>query len=204
LKNHERDEYSIILKISSDSVRNHRHTCTNASNTANVTDAEQKHIFESWLNQHKGLLFKVIRAYATTTMDRDDLFQEITIHVWRSVPAFRNEAAVTTWLYRIALNTAMKWMQRERKHDHTQDLEQVQHLLHENNTVADDRLRWLYHEIHQLDSIDRSVTLLMLDGFSYKEMAAILGITESNVGVKINRIKKHLAAKAKTYDRDGL
>ncbi len=147
--------------------------------------------------QHKGLLFKVIRAYATDAMDRDDLFQEITIQVWRSVPAFRHEAAVTTWLYRIALNTAMKWTRSERRHDHTNNLNMPNTLYTKTACPADDRLTWLYNEIHNLDGIDRSITLLLLDGFSYKEMAAILGITESNVGVKINRIKKHLAAQSK-------
>lgn len=165
-----------------------------------MTEAEQKQIFATWLAQHKGLLFKVIRAYAIDAMDRDDLFQEITIQVWRSVPAFRHEAAVTTWLYRIALNTAMKWTRSERRRDHTDNLEHAQHLIHENNLPADDRLAWLYAEIHKLDGIDRSITLLLLDGFTYKEMAAILGITESNVGVKINRIKKHLAAQSKKYE----
>jgi len=65
-------------------------------------------------------------------------------------------------------------------------------------------LTWLYEEIYKLDEIDRSITLLLLDGFSYKEMASILGITESNVGVKINRIKKQLISKSKKYDHHGI
>ena len=68
----------------------------------------------------------------------------------------------------------------------------------------DERLTWLYEEIYRLDEIDRSVTLLLLDGFSYKEMASILGISESNVGVKINRIKKQLITKSKKYDHHGI
>ncbi len=164
-----------------------------------MTEKEQQHIFEQWLSQHKALVFKVVRAYAFTAMDQDDLFQEISIQVWRSVTAFRQESSVTTWLYRIALNTAIKWVRKERKHQQDGNLEDVQHVLQENKMPVDERLVWLYEEISRLDEIDRSVTLLMLDNFSYKEMADILGITESNVGVKINRIKKHLISKSKKY-----
>lgn len=164
-----------------------------------MTEKEQQHIFEQWLSQHKALVFKVVRAYAFTAMDQDDLFQEISIQVWRSVTAFRQESSVTTWLYRIALNTAIKWVRKERKHQQDGNLEEVEHVLQENKMPVDERLVWLYEEISRLDEIDRSVTLLMLDNFSYKEMADILGITESNVGVKINRIKKHLISKSKKY-----
>ena len=161
-----------------------------------MTEKDQKQIFESWLGQHKGLVFKVVRAYASGTIEQDDLFQEITIQIWRSVPSFRQESAVTTWIYRISLNTAIKWIRKVGKHS-TESLDHVQQVLQVTDLQMDERLDWLYHEIHKLDEIDRSVTLLMLDSFSYKEIAGILGISESNVGVKINRIKKQLIAKSK-------
>jgi RNA polymerase sigma-70 factor, ECF subfamily len=169
-----------------------------------VTEKEQQHIFESWLDQYKALVFKVVRAYAFTDMDRDDLFQEITIQIWHSIPSFRHESSVTTWLYRISLNTAIKWVRKERKHTQAGTLDNVQHILQENNIQVDERLAWLYEEISRLDEIDRCITLLMLDNFSYKEMAGILGITESNVGVKINRIKKYLISKSNKYDHHGI
>ncbi len=169
-----------------------------------MTEKEQKQIFEEWLDQHKALIFKIVRAYAFTVMDQDDLFQEIIIQVWHSIPAFRNESSVTTWLYRISLNTAIKWTKKERKHYQSGTIEGVNHILEESRIRADERLTWLYEEIYKLDEIDRSVTLLLLDGFSYKEMASILGITESNVGVKINRIKKQLITKSKKYDHYGI
>ena len=157
-----------------------------------MKESEQQHIFNNWLSQHKALLFKVVRAYAFNSDDQDDLFQEISLQVWRSIPKFRQESAVTTWLYRISLNTAIKWSTKERKHDAHQSLDQVQHILIEDNPM-DERLAWLYDEIATLDEIDRSLTLLLLEGFSYKKMATLLGISESNIGVKIHRIKKHLA-----------
>lgn len=168
-----------------------------------MTEKEQQHIFGQWLSQHKGLLFKVVRAYAFTGMDQDDLFQEISIQVWRSIPGFRQDSAVSTWLYRISLNTAIKWVKKERKHQLEEDLERAEHVLQER-PEPDERLTWLYEEIHKMDEIDRSLTLLLLDDFSYKEMSGILGITESNVGVKISRIKKHLISKSKITTRHGI
>ena len=167
-----------------------------------MTEKEQLDTLQEWLKLHKGLIFKVVRAY--TEVDHDDLFQEIIIQVWRSIPTFRQEASVTTWLYRIALNTAIKWTKKEKKYAGAETLDNLQHLLQENRTPIDERLTWLYGEIYKLDEIDRSVTLLLLEGFSYKEMSAMLGISESNVGVKINRIKKLLIGKSKKYNNHGI
>ncbi|MEO5942621.1 MAG: RNA polymerase sigma factor [Ferruginibacter sp.] len=162
-----------------------------------MREKEQQQIFETWLAQCQAVIFKVVRAYAFTTDGQDDLFQEISIQVWNSIPNFRQESSVTTWVYRISLNTAIKWIRKERKHPPPETLDKVEHVLQENRLPMDERLAWLYEEIYKLDEIDRSVTLLMLDNFSYKEMAEILGISESNVGVKINRIKKQLISKSK-------
>lgn len=167
-----------------------------------MTEKEQSDILEEWLKLHKGLIFKVVRAY--TIADHDDLFQEIIIQVWHSIPTFRHEASVTTWLYRIALNTAIKWTKKEKKYAGAEALDSVHHLLEENRTSMDERLTWIYGEIYKLDEIDRSVVLLSLEGFSYKEMSAMLGISESNVGVKINRIKRQLIAKSKNYEHYGI
>lgn len=169
-----------------------------------MTENEQKHIFENWFDQYKGLLFKIVRAYTSTPMDQDDLFQEIIIQIWNSIPAFRQECSISTWIYRISINTAIKWVGKEQKYYHTETTDNLQYLLQENKVQIDERLTWLYREIQQLNEIDRSIALLLLDGFSYKEMAAILGITESNVGVKINRIKKQLIAKSKKHDYHGI
>ncbi|MDH3711674.1 MAG: RNA polymerase sigma factor, partial [Cyclobacteriaceae bacterium] len=157
-----------------------------------MTTNRQKETFDAWLKQHQALLFKVVRAFAFNNADQDDLFQEIAIQVWNSIPKFQQRSAVTTWLYRISLNTAITWTKKEHKHQKgRQDIQNMEHLLKEDKDM-DSRLVWLYEEISKLNEIERSVTLLMMDGFSYKEIAEILGITTSNVGVKINRIKKQL------------
>lgn len=162
-----------------------------------MTELDQKETFTSWLHQHKALLYKVVRSYAFTLAEQDDLFQEICIQIWKSVPAYREESAVTTWMYRISLNTALKWRRNEKKHrENTSALDNQALLFRDDPKQADERVEWLYNQIALLNEIDRSLTLLMLDGFSYKETAGILGMTESNVGVKIHRIRKHLISQS--------
>lgn len=153
---------------------------------------EQKQIFGDWLSQHKGIFFKIVRSFAFTPYDQDDLFQEISLQVWKSIPDFRNESKPSTWIYRVALYTASTWVRNEKKQPQTESIAEIEHTLTMASKQGDARLDWLYEQIAQFDPIDRSVCLLLLDGFSYKEIASLLGISESNVGVKIYRIKKQL------------
>ena len=161
-----------------------------------MQESEQKEIFHRWMEEYKGLFFKFVRAYAFNQVDREDLFQEIAVQVWRSIPNFKGDSAVTTWLYRITINTSISWSRKEKKHQEGRSsLVESEHLLKEANQ-PDPRLDWLYNQISGLNDVDRTLTLLLLDGFSYKEMSKIIGISESNVGVKINRIKKTLITKS--------
>lgn len=170
-----------------------------------MVESEQRKIFNEWLDGYRALLFKVIKAYAFSTEDQNDLFQEICLQVYRSIPNFKGNAAVSTWLYRIALNNAIKWSTKEKKHvDGHQELDQSKHLLRANEVYEEDRVAWLYAEIKQFNEIDRSLTLLLLDGYSYKEMSEMMGISESNIGVKIYRIKKQLMENSKKYEHDGV
>ncbi len=155
--------------------------------------AEQQALFDDWLNQHKGLIFKVVRAYAFTENDQDDLFQEICERMWKSIPEFRGESQVSTWLYRVSLYTAITWSKKTRRHEKTtQPLAEVAHSLSVQDSGMDERVAWLYAQIATLNEIDRSLCLLLLDGYSYEEMAEIVGITSNHVGVKIHRIKRQL------------
>ena len=121
-----------------------------------------------------------------------------------AVDAFRGDSAASTWIYRVALNTAIAWQRRERKHGKgRQDIKAASGLLAEP-AVRDPRLEWIYARIAELGEVDRSLALLMLDGFSYREMSQILGLGESNVGVRINRIKAALAAQLAKEEHDGL
>lgn len=158
-----------------------------------MNDHEQRKILDDWLERHQGLLFKVVHAYAFNPHDREDLFQEVITQAWNSIPRFQGRSTETTWLYRVALFTAMAWSRKERRHrDDTRSLEGLEHVLVNPARPRDRRLDWLYEQIAQLDEIDRSLTLMMLDGFSYRDIAETLGISEGNVGVKLTRIRKHL------------
>jgi RNA polymerase sigma-70 factor (ECF subfamily) len=158
-----------------------------------MTAGEQETILKEWLSAHSGVIFKVIRAYATDPEEQDDLFQEISIRLWNSIPKFEGRCAVSTWMYRISLNVSISWV---RKEDRRRSESLDRHVLIQETEDEDPRIAWLYDEIRKMDEIDRSLSLLLLDGFSYREMSEILGISESNVGVKIHRIKKILVQRA--------
>lgn len=168
-----------------------------------MDELKQKDIFDAWLKKHKGIFFKIVRAYAFNSPDQEDLFQEICLQVWKSIPEYRGEAKVSTWIYRVALYTAVAYVRDEKKQPRTQPIGEMEHSLMMNEPV-DDRLNWLYEQISQLDPIDRSISLLLLDGYSYKEMANLTGISESNVGVRIYRIKQHLLRKSKELENYGV
>ena len=169
-----------------------------------MTEREQKEIFDSWLEQHKGILFKIIRAYAFTPHDQEDLFQEVCLKVWQSIPDFRGEAKPSTWIYRVALYAATVWVRGEKKRPPSDDLADIDHTLIIQDQSGNEQLDWLYEQIGQLDPVDRSICLLMLDGYSYKEIAAILGISQSNVGVKIHRVKEDLVRKSRETHQYGV
>lgn len=162
-----------------------------------MIEEEQRGIFRNWLESHSGAIFKIIRAYANNPEDREDLFQEIALHIWYSIPKFQGRSSAITWIYRIALNTALKWHKKEISMPKSEVLENDIHVLNEDEDSMQEELNWLYREIYSLDPIDRCIVLLMFDQFSYKEMSTILGISESNIGVKINRIKNYLLTKVK-------
>ena len=107
------------------------------------------------------------------------------------------EAKASTWIYRVALYAASAWTRRERRQPPTEPLAVIEQTLSVMEQPSDPRVDWLYEQIAQFEPIDRSVCLLMFDGFSYKEMAEMLGISESNVGVKIHRIKQRLVGKSR-------
>ncbi|SEQ89213.1 RNA polymerase sigma factor [Neolewinella agarilytica] len=162
-----------------------------------MTTTERENIYASWLQEHRGILFKVIRVYAHRQEDREDLFQEVALQLWRSVDSFRGDSSLTTWIYRVALNTAMKWKGRE---EARQQRVGEPTLIAETDQYENEQINWLYQQIGKLSKVDRSVILLLLEGFSYREIADIIGISESNTGVKIHRIKQQLAEAAKSTD----
>jgi RNA polymerase sigma-70 factor (ECF subfamily) len=154
--------------------------------------AEQQQRFTEWTREHGAILHHVVNGFATGA-DRHDLMQEVLLAVWKAVPAFRGQAKPTTYLYRVCHNAALLWIRTEKNYRRRVEQFSAQPDIRSGtDALADERLARIYAAIHQLKPLDRSLMLLSLDGLSYREMADVLGLSESNVGVKLNRIKTQL------------
>ena len=164
-----------------------------------MLDENQKSLFMTWVGEHGRSVMKVARAYPLTSEECQDLAQEILLQAWRSLPNFERNAASATWFYRVALHTAMNWHRKDRpRRLRQQPLLEVQDLAAESSNSAEqvlqrDMVEQLYKAIQQLPKTDAALVLLYLDELSYREMAEVLGISEGNVAVKLNRAKKALS-----------
>jgi RNA polymerase sigma-70 factor (ECF subfamily) len=156
---------------------------------------EQQHRFLEWTRDHSAIVHHVVNGFADGD-DRNDLLQEVLLAVRKSIPAFRNQAKPTSYLYRVCHNAALLWTRTAknyRKHVDQFGAFASNDSAPHPDPLVEERLAGLYSSIRQLKPLDRSLILLSLDGLSYREMAELLGLSESNVGVKISRIKNQLA-----------
>ncbi|HAA14084.1 MAG TPA: hypothetical protein DCE41_21280 [Cytophagales bacterium] len=154
--------------------------------------------FPSLAKRFHPLLYKTGRSFTDTEADFQDLYQEMLIQLWQSLPRFKEQSALSTYVYRVVLNTAMTYRRQNKKHRILDELPETG--LVDDGPSAEEKeqeVNLLYKAIHALPPADRSIMLLYLDDKKYQEIAEILGITPSNVGVKINRIKKKLYTELK-------
>lgn len=160
---------------------------------------DQKSLFLNWLEQHGAAVVKLARAYTLSSEESQDLAQEILLQAWGSLPRFEGHASVATWFYRVALHTAMNWHRKDQpRRARQQVLIEVQCLASESTDGAAqiqhrETVEQLYRAIHQLPPTDAALVLLYLDQLTYRQIADVLGISESHVGVKLNRAKKALS-----------
>jgi RNA polymerase sigma factor (sigma-70 family) len=150
--------------------------------------------FTNMINMHRGIIFKVCHVYGYDKEFKEDLFQEIVLQLWKSFGSFRNESKVSTWMYRVALNTAISHFRKERKQPARQSLTTAELQIPDLSTYPEenDGLLLLNQAISQLTRIEKALIMLYLEEKSYQEISDIMGITHSNVGVKLNRIKSKL------------
>ncbi len=146
------------------------------------------------INNNQGIIIKVCRIYCSDQADFEDLFQEIVLQLWKSYARFNGLSKVSTWMYRVALNTAITSLRRKKRRPDRDRLTVAEHGVPSTDPL---RIDVEYHQqlqdaVDSLNKFDRALMLLYLDEKSYKEMAEIMVITESNIGVKINRIKSKL------------
>jgi RNA polymerase sigma-70 factor (ECF subfamily) len=129
--------------------------------------------------------------YCDSTIDKEDLFQEIVANLWKAYPDFKGNSKISSWIYRVALNTTMTWFRdyvKQKKHFEYRNL--IPNVSNDNE--LEDVYEQLYSAIGHLGKIDRAIILLKLDGYSYDEISEIIGLTKTNVSTKINRIKLKL------------
>lgn len=160
------------------------------------TQKEQN--FEALYQGHKDKIFRLCLGFVREKELANDLFQEILIKIWRNLESFKGESEISTWIYRIAYNTALTFIAKEKNRaaQHTElpdtlDLAEPEDLFKEQEI----RLQLLYQAISDLPELDRIIATLILEGTAYKTIAEISGISENYVAVKVNRIKTSLTQK---------
>ena len=146
------------------------------------------------VQEHRFLLYKVCRLYCFTEADRQDLFQEIVIQLWKSYPGFRGDSKFSTWLYRIALNTAISDLRKQGRRPSTTSTSEIPPSLPDMTWPGEEeqQLQQLYAAIARLSDVEKALVMLYLEDKPYEEMEEIMGINQNNLRVKMNRIREKL------------
>jgi RNA polymerase sigma-70 factor (ECF subfamily) len=148
--------------------------------------------FLALITEHQNIVHKVCNMYADTTQAREDLFQEVLLNAWKGIKQFRGDSKFTTWLYRVALNTAITQFRKENRSPITQPLPQYSLTIADEPFRPDERVAVMYQAINKLSKIDKALVLLYLEDYGHAEIGEMLGITANNVAVKLNRVKTKL------------
>lgn len=155
-------------------------------------ELEQKFIVD--LEKNQNIVHKICRLYTSNQDAHNDLFQEITIQLWRAYPKFRGDSKFTTWMYRVALNTAITLYRKSKRTIKTQDFDAVSFKIEakDYDDTEEEQLKLMYAAIKQLSDIEKALIFLYLEDKNYKEISETMGITEVNARVKMNRVKTKL------------
>ncbi|MCM4156578.1 sigma-70 family RNA polymerase sigma factor [Gramella sp. AN32] len=155
---------------------------------------ELEHQFVTNLEKHQNIAHKICRIYTNDQDSHNDLFQEITIQLWKAYPKFRGDSKFSTWMYRVALNTAITLYRKKKKSIRTQDFDSVFFRIKAEgyDDTIEQNLKLMYDAIRQLNDIDKALIFLYLEDKNYSEISDTLGISEVNARVKMNRIKTKL------------
>lgn len=146
------------------------------------------------IEKHKGVIFKISKMYMDDFDDQRDLFQEITYQVWKAYPTFEGRSEFSTWLYRIALNTAILFLKSEKRRSFIQNNEVSNFKINQDEYDDEDeqKLKKMYEAINQLNAIDKALIFYYLENYSGNQIAEQMGISEVNARVKMNRAKEKL------------
>ncbi len=149
---------------------------------------DSKPQFLQMILEHQRIIHKICNLYCDNKEDKEDLFQEILFQSWRSFESFQGRSKISTWLYQVALNTALVNLKKEKRRVKGEEIE-VGISVVEEQSVKKEEHQLLHRALNDLNEIEKSIMMLYLEEVSYREIAEIMGLTETNVGVKINRIK---------------
>ncbi|MFB0903591.1 MAG: sigma-70 family RNA polymerase sigma factor [Nonlabens sp.] len=150
--------------------------------------------FVKQLDDNQNIVHKICRLYTNDQHAHNDLFQEVTVQLWRAYPKFRGDAKFSTWMYRVALNTAITLYRKSTRRVKTQDYESVQFKIEDRQEEDEqmEQLTLLYGAVKQLNDIEKALVFLYLEDKNYREISETMGISEVNARVKMNRIKTKL------------
>ena len=149
--------------------------------------------FLALLNEHRGAIQRVGRTYAAGPDDREELMQEIVYQLWRAFPSYRREAAAITWVYRIALNTAISALRKRSRRPAHVSLEAAAEVpATDAPAIGDGRLELLSRAMRRLGAVERALLMCYLDGLTYSQIGDVLGISETNVGARLSRTRAKL------------
>jgi RNA polymerase sigma factor (sigma-70 family) len=149
--------------------------------------------FLELMNEHRGAIYRVCRTYAAGADDREELTQEIVYQLWRAFPSYRRDAAPITWIYRIALNTAITALRRRTRRPALVSLDAALDLPSPPPAPSGDlRAELLHRAMRRLGEVERALLMCHLDGLSYKQIGEVLGISETNVGARLSRTRRRL------------
>ena len=165
--------------------------------------SEQERAFIKLIQHNERLIYKVCMAYTSETLLLPDLFQEVVYNLWKAFPKFRHECSISTWLYRIALNTCISNLRKNVKRPVSVPIDHFTEQITEPDS-SEDNIKEMYSLIRQLKTLERAIVLLYLEEKPYQEIADITGLTVSNVAVRLNRIREKLKTMSKNYNHDGI
>ncbi len=170
-------------------------------NRSDKQDSALEATFVELLSRHQGILSKVVRTYSYETEDRKDLEQDICLQLWKAYPSYDPSRPFTTWMYRIALNVAISNLRKAKGTDcQLLSLDDQVTVRSGHRTVADDHRMILEQILRGLGELDRALMVLYLDDLSYREISEVLGISETNVATKINRLKQQIRSQVSDKD----
>jgi len=154
---------------------------------------EKEQEFLKRIESHKGILYKVSKMYMDNSDDQQDLFQEIVCQLWKSYDSFRNESQFSTWMYRVAINTAIVFLKKEKRKIDKHEIASENIKDDEGDShIKESQLDHFYKAVQKLEKIDKAIIFYQLEGFSHKEIGENLGVSEGNARVKLNRAKEKL------------